>query len=125
MRILTKRCPGFVTKLVSLTDDSRRSAEARTLSCGYGVSNIAAMMRPGLGPWSTDALNAGGRRASSSTLQLDHEPAQGVIGIGHTPVGSQLTETNAHPIATDRVAVVHNGIIENFQIKSETEQRLL
>src|SRR5207237_10148091 len=25
------------------------------------------------------------------------------------------TETNAHPIATDRVAVVHSGIIENFQ----------
>ncbi|HEX3884188.1 MAG TPA: glutamine--fructose-6-phosphate transaminase (isomerizing), partial [Stellaceae bacterium] len=27
----------------------------------------------------------------------------------------QPTERNAHPIATDRVAVVHNGIIENFQ----------
>ena len=30
------------------------------------------------------------------------------------------SETNAHPIATDRVAVVHNGIIENFQeLKAE------
>src|SRR5258708_2751593 len=49
--------------------------------------------------------------------RLQAEPLAGHTGIGHTrwATHGRPTENNAHPHATDRVAVVHNGIIENFR----------
>ena len=61
------------------------------------------------------------RRAEGKIANLEAalaaRPVQGHIGIAHTRWATHgaPTENNAHPHADERVALVHNGIIENFQ----------
>ena len=83
---------------------------------GYDSSGLATISNNKL-----NLCRAEGK-INNLTSKLEEIPLEGSIGIGHTrwATHGNISVDNAHPHVSGQVAIVHNGIIENYQqIKDE------
>lgn len=94
--------------VVPLLVDGLKRLEYR----GYDSAGVATLVQNG----TIERRRAEGKIARLEE-RLGERPLQGMIGIAHTRWATHgaPNESNAHPHATDRVALVHNGIIENYR----------
>jgi len=96
--------------------DALRRLEYR----GYDSAGIATLVNGHI-----DRRRAEGKLGNLAAV-LSTRPLSGITGIGHTRWATHgaPTEHNAHPHGTERVSVVHNGIIENHaELRAELEAK--
>ncbi|MBS1027690.1 glutamine--fructose-6-phosphate transaminase (isomerizing) [Gluconobacter albidus] len=83
---------------------------------GYDSAGIATLTASG----DIERRRAAGKLDNLERVLKEH-PLHGTTAIGHTRWATHgaPTENNAHPHEAGRVAIVHNGIIENFSVLKE------